>query len=40
MAQVNVFYEPETEALTIFWQSPRKNQIRIVTGKQIGRAHV
>jgi len=27
MAQVNVFYEPETEALTIFWQSPRKNQI-------------
>ncbi len=27
MAQVNVFYEPETEVLTIFWQSPRKNQI-------------
>jgi len=27
MAQVNVFYEPDTEVLTIFWQSPRKNQI-------------
>ena len=27
MAQVKVFYEPETELLTVFWQSPRKNQI-------------
>lgn len=27
MAQVNVYYEPETEVLTVFWQSPRKNQI-------------
>ena len=22
-----VYYEPETELLTIFWQTPRKNQI-------------
>jgi hypothetical protein len=27
MAQVKVFYEPEMELLTIFWQTPRKNQI-------------
>ncbi len=27
MAQIKVFYEPETELLTIFWQSPRPNQI-------------
>ncbi len=27
MAQVKVFYEPETELLTVFWQSPRKEQI-------------
>lgn len=27
MAQVKVFYEPEMELLTIFWQSPRKDQI-------------
>ena len=27
MAQVKVFFEPETELLTIFWQEPRKNQI-------------
>jgi uncharacterized protein YuzE len=27
MAQIKVYYEPETELLTIFWQSPRKNQI-------------
>lgn len=27
MAQVKVFYEPETELLTIFWQAPRKEQI-------------
>jgi len=27
MAQVKIYYEPETELLTIFWQSPRPNQI-------------
>ncbi len=27
MAQVKVFYEPELELLTVFWQAPRKHQI-------------
>ncbi len=27
MAQVNVFYEPETKVLTIFWQAPQPDQI-------------
>ena len=27
MAQIKIYYEPETELLTVFWQSPRKNQI-------------
>ena len=27
MAQVKVFYEAEAELLTIYWQSPRKNQL-------------
>ncbi|MDA0746038.1 MAG: hypothetical protein O2954_05925 [bacterium] len=27
MAQVKVFYEPEAELLTVFWQTPRKDQI-------------
>lgn len=27
MAEIKVFFEPETELMTIFWQSPRKNQI-------------
>lgn len=27
MAQIKVFYEPETELLSIFWQVPRENQI-------------
>ncbi|NJN22189.1 MAG: hypothetical protein HC812_14635 [Leptolyngbya sp. RL_3_1] len=27
MAQVKIFYEPETELLTVFWQAPRKDQI-------------
>ncbi|MGJ3253430.1 MAG: hypothetical protein ACFE0J_20185 [Elainellaceae cyanobacterium] len=27
MAQIKVFYEPETELLTVFWQPPRKEQI-------------
>ncbi|MEO1133576.1 MAG: hypothetical protein AAFX40_12825 [Cyanobacteria bacterium J06639_1] len=32
MAQVKVFYEPETELLTVFWQSPRKAQISTELG--------
>lgn len=27
MAQVKVFYEPDMEILTVFWQSPRSNQL-------------
>ncbi len=27
MAQVKVYYEPEMELLTVFWQTPRPNQI-------------
>lgn len=27
MAQIKVYYEPEMELLTVFWQTPRKNQI-------------
>jgi len=27
MAQVKVFYEPDMELLTVFWQTPRENQI-------------
>ncbi|MEB3312408.1 MAG: hypothetical protein VKJ02_19450 [Snowella sp.] len=27
MAQIQVYYEPETELLTVFWQNSRKNQI-------------
>jgi hypothetical protein len=27
MAQVRVFYEPEMELLTVFWQAPRQDQI-------------
>lgn len=27
MAQVKVFYEPEAELLTVFWQAPRQNQV-------------
>jgi hypothetical protein len=27
MARVNVFYEPEEELLTVFWQEPRAEQI-------------
>lgn len=35
MAQIKVFYEPETELLTIFWQSPRLNQIATELGNDI-----
>ncbi len=27
MIMIKVYYEPETELLTIFWQTTRKNQI-------------
>jgi hypothetical protein len=27
MAQVKVFYEPEAELLTVFWQEPRPDQV-------------
>ncbi len=27
MARVNVFYEPDKELLTVFWQEPRAEQI-------------
>ena len=27
MAQVKIFYEPDMQLLTIFWQPPRRNQI-------------
>ncbi|PKL39817.1 MAG: hypothetical protein CVV44_06235 [Spirochaetae bacterium HGW-Spirochaetae-1] len=27
MAEIKVYYEQETELMTIFWQPPRKNQI-------------
>ncbi|KAM3115653.1 hypothetical protein [Phormidesmis sp. 146-33] len=32
MAQIKVFYEPETELLSVFWQAPRKNQIATELG--------
>ena len=32
MAQVKIFYEPEMELLTVFWQSPRKSQIATELG--------
>jgi hypothetical protein len=32
VAQVKVFYEPETELLTVFWQPPRKDQISTELG--------
>lgn len=35
MAQVNVFYEPDMELLTVFWQSPRPNQMCTELGNGI-----
>lgn len=35
MAQVKVFYEPETELLTVFWQAPRKKQIGTELGNGV-----
>lgn len=32
MAQIKVFYEPETELLSAFWQIPRKNQVATELG--------
>jgi len=32
MAQIKVFYEPEMELLTVFWQAPRNNQIATELG--------
>ncbi|MBI5215295.1 MAG: hypothetical protein HY960_06040 [Ignavibacteriae bacterium] len=27
MAQIKIYYEPEEELLTVFWQPPRKHQL-------------
>ncbi|MBD2080164.1 hypothetical protein [Leptolyngbya sp. FACHB-17] len=35
MAQIKVFYEPEAELLSVFLQSPRKNQIGTELGDGI-----
>ena len=35
MAQVKIYYEPEMELLTVFWQAPRKNQICTELGNGI-----
>ena len=35
MAQIKVFYEPETELLSIFWQVPRRNQIGTELGNGV-----
>ena len=35
MAQVKIYYEPEMELLTVFWQAPRKNQICTEIGNGI-----
>ncbi|MDY6781287.1 MAG: hypothetical protein SW833_01810 [Cyanobacteriota bacterium] len=35
MAQIKVFYEPEMELLTVFWQPPRKEQISTELGDGI-----
>jgi len=32
MAQVKIYYEPEMELLTVFWQMPRKNQVATELG--------
>ncbi|MCY7276590.1 MAG: hypothetical protein LH702_23365 [Phormidesmis sp. CAN_BIN44] len=32
MAQIKVFYETETELLSVFWQAPRRNQISTELG--------
>jgi hypothetical protein len=32
VAQIKIYYEPEMELLTVFWQPPRKNQIATELG--------
>ncbi len=32
MAQIKVFYEPETELLSVFWQVPRRSQVATELG--------
>ncbi len=32
MAQVKVYYEPDAELLTVFWQPPRENQVATELG--------
>lgn len=32
MAQVKVYYEPDAELLTVFWQPPRQNQVATELG--------
>ena len=32
MAQITIYYEPEMQLLTVFWQPPRKNQIATELG--------
>ena len=32
MAQIKVYYEPDMELLTVFWQTPRKNQVATELG--------
>ncbi|WAS04849.1 hypothetical protein LQF76_12645 [Gloeomargaritales cyanobacterium VI4D9] len=32
MAQIKIYYEPEMELLTVFWQPPRHNQIATELG--------
>lgn len=35
MAQIKVFYEPETGLLSVFWQVPRKSQIATELGNGV-----
>ena len=35
MTQVKIYYEPEMELLTVFWQAPRTNQICTELGNGI-----
>ena len=35
MAQLKIYYEPEMELLTIFWQPPRKNQVATEMGNGV-----
>lgn len=35
MAQVKIYYEPDLELLTVFWQAPRQRQIVTELGNGI-----